>query len=56
MDQFLVPQLLSFKKLGLIDKLLLVGLPHVLDLAVHLEILGGRWVNRIILRHFYYYY
>ena len=30
--------LLSFLKLGLIDKLLLeqVGLPHVLDLAVHL--------------------
>ena len=32
------PQLLSFQKLGLIDKLFLehVGLPHVLDLAVHL--------------------
>ena len=31
-------QLLSFEKLGLIDKLLLehVGLPYVLDLAVHL--------------------
>ena len=31
-------QLLSFKKIGLIEKLLLkhVGLPHVLDLAVHL--------------------
>ena len=32
------PRLLSFLKLGLNDKLLLehVGLPHVLDLAVHL--------------------
>ena len=32
------PQLLSFQKLGLTDKLLLkhVGLPHVFDLAVHL--------------------
>ena len=31
-------QLLSFKKLGLIDKLLLehIGLPHVLNLTVHL--------------------
>ena len=31
-------QLLFFQNLGLIDKLLLehVGLPHVLDLAVHL--------------------
>ena len=31
-------QLLSFQKLGLIDKLLLEheGLPHILDLAVHL--------------------
>ena len=31
-------QLLSFQKLGLIEKLLLehVGLPHVLDLTVHL--------------------
>ena len=40
--------------LWLIDRLFLehVGLPHVLDLAVHLEILGGRWVKRIILSHF----
>ena len=31
-----------------------VELPLVLDLAVHLEIFWGRWVNRIILRYFYY--
>ena len=31
-----------------------VRLPLVLDLAVHLEIFWGRWVNRIILRYFYY--
>ena len=31
-----------------------VELPLVLDLAVHLEILWGRWVKEIILRHFYY--
>ena len=30
-----------------------VELPLVLDLAVHLEIFWGRWVNGIILRHFY---
>ena len=31
-------QLLSFQKLGLIEKVLLehVGLPHILDLTVHL--------------------
>ena len=40
-------QLLSFQKLGLIDKLLLkhVGLPHVLDHAVHLVNFFG-WVSQ----------
>ena len=49
-------QLLSFWKLGLIDKLLLehVGLPLVLDLAVHqVNFLAG-WVKGAILSHFYY--
>ena len=31
-----------------------VELPLVLDLAVHLEILWGKWVRGIILRHFYF--
>ena len=31
-----------------------VELPLVLDLAVHLEIFGGKWVWGIILRHFYF--
>ena len=37
-------QLLSFKKIGLIEKLLLkhVGLPHVLNLTVHLVNFLGR--------------
>ena len=41
------PQLLSLQKLGLIDKLLLehVGLPHVLDLAVHQVIFFG-WISQ----------
>ena len=40
------PWLLSFQKLGLIDKLLLeVGLPHVLDLAVHLVNFFG-WMSQ----------
>ena len=40
-------QLLSFKKIGLIEKLLLkhVGLPHVLDLAVHLVNFLG-WMSQ----------
>ena len=43
----LCTQLLSFKKLGLIDKLLLehVGLPHVLDLGVHLVNFFG-WMSQ----------
>ena len=56
--------LLSFKKLGLIDKLLLehVGLPHVLVLAVHMvnfigwmsqggHVMGGivGWVAHVII-------
>ena len=41
------PRLLSILKLGLIDKLLLehVGLPHVLDLAVHLVNFFG-WMSQ----------
>ena len=40
-------QLLFFQNLGLIDKLLLehVGLPHVLDLAVHLVNIFG-WMSQ----------
>ena len=40
--------LLSFQKLGLIDKLLLehVGLPHVLDLNVHPVIFFG-WMSQV---------
>ena len=40
-------QLLFFQNLGLIDKLLLehVGLPHVLDLAVHLVNFFG-WMSQ----------
>ena len=40
-------QLLSFQKLGLIEKLLLehVGLPHVLDLTVHLVNFFG-WTSQ----------
>ena len=44
MDQGHHSWLLSFLKLGLIDKLLPehVGLPHVIDLAVHLVNFFGR--------------
>ena len=40
-------QLLFFQNLGLIDKLLLehVGLPHILDLAVHLVNFLG-WMSQ----------
>ena len=41
------PQLLSYQNLGLIDKLLLehVGLPHILDLTVHLVNFFG-WMRQ----------
>ena len=41
------PQLLSYQNLGLIDKLLLehVGLPHILNLAVHLVNFLG-WMSQ----------
>ena len=42
--------------LGLDNKLLLnhVGLPHVLDLAMHLVIFWPGWAKVIILRQFHY--
>ena len=33
-----------------------VELPLLLDLALHLVILLGRWVKVIILKHFYYWH
>ena len=48
--------ILSFPKLGLIDKLLLehVGLLNVLDLAVNLVNFLAGYVKGVILTHFYY--